>query len=66
MVLQDNIRVAAGGCIGSLALIVPEPELESIINDQLIGMNFYKYSKHKQTKKTECRHYRSHEVRDSV
>lgn len=38
MVLQDNIRVAAGGCIGSLALIVPEPELESIINDQLIGM----------------------------
>ena len=38
MVLQDNIRVAAGGCVGSLALIVPEPELESIINDQLIGM----------------------------
>ena len=38
MVLQDNIRVAAGGCIGSLALIVPEAELESIINDQLIGM----------------------------
>lgn len=38
MILQDNIRVAAGGCIGSLALIVPEPELESIINDQLIGM----------------------------
>ena len=38
MVLQDNIRVAAGGCVGSLALIVPETELESIINDQLIGM----------------------------
>lgn len=38
MVLQDNIRVAAGGCVGSLALIVPEAELESIINDQLIGM----------------------------
>lgn len=38
MVLQDNIRVAAGGCIGSLALIVPEQELESIITDQLIGM----------------------------
>ncbi|CAH3190088.1 unnamed protein product [Porites evermanni] len=36
MVLQDNIRVAAGGCVGSLALIVPEAELESIISDQLI------------------------------
>lgn len=34
---QDNIRVAAGGCIGSLALIVPDTELEYIINDHLIG-----------------------------
>ena len=66
MVLQDNIRVAAGGCIGSLALIVPEPELESIINDQLIGMKLLQYSKHNQTKKPECRHYHNHEVRDSV
>ena len=29
--------MAAGGCIGSLAIIIPEPELESIINDHLIG-----------------------------
>jgi len=29
--------VAAGGCVGSLAIIVPDPELDSIINDHLIG-----------------------------
>jgi len=33
---DDNIRVAAGGCVGSLAIIVPDPELDSIINDHLI------------------------------
>lgn len=33
---DDNIRVAAGGCIGSLAIIAPDTELESIINDHLI------------------------------
>lgn len=37
MFLQDNIRVAAGGCVGSLAIIVPDPELDSIINDHLTG-----------------------------
>ena len=29
--------MAAGGCVGSLAIIVPDPELDSIINDHLIG-----------------------------
>lgn len=32
---DDNIRVAAGGCIGSLAIIVPDTELEYIVNDHL-------------------------------
>lgn len=34
---DDNIRVAAGGCIGSLAIIVPDTELEYIVNDHLTG-----------------------------
>lgn len=29
--------MAAGGCVGSLAIIVPDPELDSIVNDHLIG-----------------------------
>ena len=29
--------MAAGGCIGSLAIIVPDTELEYIVNDHLTG-----------------------------
>ena len=37
---QDGLRVAAGGCIGSLALVAPEAELETIVNKHLIGLSF--------------------------
>ncbi|XP_068678677.1 stalled ribosome sensor GCN1-like [Montipora foliosa] len=33
---DDSIRVAAGGCVGSLSIIAPDPELHSIVNDHLI------------------------------
>lgn len=33
---DDAIRVTAGGCIGALAMIVPDPELHTIITDHLI------------------------------
>lgn len=36
-VFQDAIRVTAGGCIGALAMIAPDPELHTIITDHLIG-----------------------------
>ena len=29
--------MAAGGCVGSLAIIVPDPELDSIVNEHLLG-----------------------------
>ncbi|EDO39308.1 predicted protein [Nematostella vectensis] len=32
---ENSIRVAAGGCVGSMALIVPDEELDGIVNDNL-------------------------------
>ena len=35
--LQDSIRVAAGGCIGALSTVVPEPEFNNLVKEHLIG-----------------------------